>query len=152
MASTSAVARSAFEKLKDLILEVDQREAKPAYDPLVMTEETTTVAHLEFPITSLFAGDACSSLVAGFASRTENHGAMTRIVPSSIRFRVSYEDLPESFRRNSISLLDKDIAIELRANTAIEENVYYMCSPNSSDVHLGLIALLEDIFKGRKKA
>jgi hypothetical protein len=151
VASTSAVAQSVFDELKALILEVDQREAKPVYDPILMTEETTTVVHLDFPITSLFAGEAFSNLIAGFASRTANHGAKTRIVPSSLHFRVSYEDLPDSLKRSNISLLDKDIAIELRVHTAVEENAYFVTSPNSSDVHLGLIALLEDVFRGKKK-
>jgi hypothetical protein len=151
VASTSATALSAFDTLKAIILKVDQREAKPAYDPVVMTEETTTVAHLDFPITSLFAGEAYNNLIAGFVSRIANYGAKTRIVPSSLHFRVTYEDLPASLKQSNISLSDKDIAIELRVNTGVEESAYFLTSPNSSDVHLGLIALLEDVFRAPKK-
>lgn len=146
-ASSSSIATKFFEALRPVVIELDRREKKSAYEPLVMTEETTTVVHLDFPITSLFASEKFKGLMSGFTSLSSECGAKATIIPSSLHFRVSYRNLPEPLTKNNIALLDKDIAIELRVNTDVEENAYFITSPLSTDSHLKLISLIEDSFR-----
>jgi hypothetical protein len=147
IAAPSTVASAAFEKLKTLIIEIDPRTPKPGYDPLVLTEETTTVVHLDFPITNLFADQRYTKFLAELPSMRNHSGAKTVVVPSSVHFRVSYRDLPEILAKNKVTLLDKDIAIELRVGTDVSENVYFITSPTSTDAHLVLISFIEDSFR-----
>ena len=128
------------------MIELDKREIKPAYSPLVMTEETTTVVNFDFPFTNLFDGEPFRNLSEGLSSISSKCGAKATIVPSSMHFRVSYDDLPEGLRKNNVNLVDKDIAIELRVNTDIGERMYFISSPVSTDCHLELLSLIEKTF------
>jgi hypothetical protein len=80
----------------------------------------------------------------------KNEAGSIMVWPTALRLRVSYLDVPAKFKANSINVVDKEIRIEQRRNTAIDQNTYFISSPNSSDIHMKLIAQLEEVFGTRE--
>jgi hypothetical protein len=138
-----------FTRLIELLREIDQRPLKPEFKPLIMTEETTTVVQLDFPITILFKASQVSAFSDKLGSIVNNYGAKAAIWPNGVKFRISYLNPPSILKANNIDLVDREIRIEQRVNTAVEENTYFIISPNSSDIHMKLIAKLEEIFSSK---
>jgi hypothetical protein len=145
----SEVANQTFDRLRGMIREVDQRENKPELVPLIVTEDTTTVVHLDHPILSLLTGCPLEQLVGGLDSKIEKHGARVRIYPASFRLAVAYDHVPDSLKLNNITLADKVISIELRMGTAVEDNIYFISSPNPSTIHLQMVTFLEELLARR---
>jgi hypothetical protein len=146
MAGDSKATDAVFERLRVLLKEFDQRQNKPPLDPIVTTQDTTTIMRLAFPISKLFSTGSLGAFSKELDKKVEQPLAKTRIFPSSIKFRVSYYDVPDSFKAKNVELLDKEIAIEYRVGTAIDENTYFISSPSRSEIHFEMIALLENTF------
>jgi len=143
---TSEVAGTVFASIVDLLKTIDKRESIPEYVPLFWSEETSSVIRLGFPIARFLERspleEASSTLEKWIA--TSSIGA--RITPSAIRFRVEYDQLPEELRSRKIQLLDKEVRIEMRLNTAPEDGVYFLQTPTSSDFHLEIIEFLSSLY------
>jgi hypothetical protein len=146
VAGDSTAADSVFGRLKDLLKEFDQRQNKPLVEPIVTTQDTTTIMRLQFPISKIFSMGSLGAFTKELDTKVEQPLAKARIFPSSIKFRVSYYDIPESFKAKNVELLDKEIVIEYRVGTAIEENTYFISSPSRSDIHLEMVEFLEHTF------
>ena len=146
VAADSSIADKTFEKLRTLFFAIDNRPTKPSLEPIVLTNETTTVAKFSFPFSKLFATGDLGKFYIGMNKMVEQPNAKPLVFPSSIRFRVSYTETPQSFRDQKVEILDKDIVIEHRIGTALEDNVFFISSPNRSEMHLKLIESLEKTF------
>jgi hypothetical protein len=147
---SSRVVSSIFDRLREIMIKLDTRAEKPVYEPILLTDETTTVIRLDFPITRLFDSQDLRDLASGLESKVAHHGAEIKVVPSGIRFRVAFDQIPDSLRKYGASILDKDIRIELRSQTQVDDNVYFISSPNTSDAHLELVSYFEKTFGGKK--
>ena len=146
ISATSDIANLLFERLKQVMISVDTRSEKPTYDPLVLTEETGTAVNLDSTLRRLFLGDAGERLLAGLQATLESHGAVASIEPVGLRYHVRFSELPEALRKYGVTLLEKDIRIEVRNQTPAEDKNYFIVSPNSSDSHFALIDYLENTF------
>ena len=146
VAGDSKAADGVFGRLKELLKEFDQRQNKPPLESIVTTQDTTTIMRLPFPISKLFSTGSLGVFSKELDTRVEQPLAKARIFPSSIKFRVSYYDVPESFKAKNVELLDKEIVIEYRVGTAIEENTFFISSPSQSEIHLEMVAFLESTF------
>jgi hypothetical protein len=142
----SKESNKAFDLLRELLAEIDPRQDKSAYEPLILSEETTTVAELDFGITRMLKGSQLEIFEKDLPRRVETLGAKALPFLSSIRFHIHYDELPESLKQQSITLLDKDVVIEWRQQTSLADNTFFISSPNSSDAHLELIRQLEKAF------
>lgn len=142
----SQESNQAFDLLRELLAEIDPRQDKPAYEPLILSEETTTVAELDFGITRMLKGSQLEIFEKDLPRRVETLGAKALPFLSSIRFHIHYDELPESLKQHSITLLDKDVVIEWRQQTSLADNTFFISSPNSSDAHLELVRQLEKVF------
>jgi hypothetical protein len=147
VSGSSETADQVFAHLREVMREIDQRSERPALEPLVLTQETTTIMQLDFPITALVAGTPLEAFQTGVNSLIDSQGSRVRIYPSSIHFRVSYDDLPESLKASNITLADKDIGVEIRAGTAVQERTFFITSPNPSSKHIDLVSLFEKTFR-----
>jgi len=146
VAAPSDSSQKAYSMLTDLIRRLDSREPKPDLDPIVLTQETATVLELDFPITRLFEDGRIATFAKEIDSLSDRITPRVSIVPSGVTFRVSYLEPSDKLKANNVQLIDKDLKIELRMSTSIEENLFFISSPNSSDTHMKLIARLEEVF------
>lgn len=137
---------SVYARLKDVLREVETRIPPFDYEPLVVAQESACVVELDAPISGLFSESRVEKLVHVASSITDSHGCQLRLFPSSVRIRVKYEVLPAKLGNGHINLVEKDIIIELREGTSLEENTYFIASPNSSESHLKLIEAIENAF------
>jgi hypothetical protein len=146
IAGDSRTCNKVFEVVRKIIIEIDQRQEKPAYEPLILSEETMTILKLDFPITKLLKDGSLETFGKDLTTRVENLGAKAQAFVSSVHFRIHYDDLPDLLKKQGISLLDKEVAIEWRQQSAVDDNIFFITSPNSSDDHLQLIQHLEELF------
>lgn len=150
ISATSAIASEFFAELIKVIEQIDPREKKPSYAPLILTEETESVVQLDFPMTKLFESGSLHDFCQGLSEKVDGFGSSASIYPSGLKFRVAYSNLPEELKLQGIQHLDKEIRIEVRAQTTIAENAYFIQSPNSSDMHIKLIELIEEKFRPKR--
>lgn len=114
-------------------------------EPLVLTEETTCVATLDFEWTDLL-----SPAVAAFArgpmlkAISATASARAEIRGLSFSFRLSYFDAPASLGEHGVTLSDKRLVVEPRMNTPLAERRFFTFSPTDSDTHLRLLSQLEE--------
>ncbi|MBA7657895.1 hypothetical protein ES703_65838 [subsurface metagenome] len=143
MASHSKIVDIMFDDLRKLLIELDLRESKPKYEPLVKAEETSCVVKLDFSFTDLLINSPLSDFNAFLTDKMSSHDFEIEIIPSAIRFKITYSRQPESFRKHKISLSEKDFVLEVRDRTAYEEQLYYTFSPTNSKLHFEFLKELE---------
>jgi len=149
-AGSSDKSNRIYELLADLIRRLDSRAQKPLLEPIVLTEETVTVLELDFPITRLFEDGRIAELTRDAAGLVDKVTSRISVVPAGITFRVSYLDPGEKIQANNIQLIDKELKIERRVNTAPDENMFFISSPNGSETHMKLVGRLEEVFREPK--
>ena len=152
VAGSSGAADLAFSRLRDLVKELDQRENKAEIEPLVQTDETTTIVKLDLSIAKIFSTGQFASFSGALESKLDRYGTKeTKLVPISVRYRVAYGDLSDELKANNIALLAKEIVIELREGTPLEDNTFFIVSPNRSDLHLEIVSLIEQTFSEKSR-
>lgn len=149
MASQSSIVESMFEDLRKLLIDLDLRDSKPDYEPIVTAQETSCVAKLDFSFTDLFKDTVISGFNDYLSKNIQSHGCETDIIPSSIHFKISYNKQPDSFEKNKVTLNDKDFVLEIRDRTSFEENLYYTFAPADSETHIKLLSELEKRVAGK---
>ncbi len=120
-------------------------------DFLFKTYETTTVVKLDFSIGSIISNDTLDGLIATLKKmKPDNYGKgniKTQINAFSVKFELSYEDIGNYYKSRGLSLNDKYITIEKRANTNYEDGIFYISSPYHSKEHNEIINHLEKTSK-----
>jgi hypothetical protein len=149
VSSTSHIANRVFESLKIVLAGIDARDPKASYDPIMTTEETVSTVRLDFPILNLFPA-SLADFSRGLTERLSAFGSKVHSYPSGIKFHVEYTDLPESLKAQNIFHLPKEVRIEVRNQTAPNDNVYYIQSPNPTDEHLELLDYISEVFSARQ--
>jgi hypothetical protein len=145
MVSHSKIVNALFDNLRALLKGLDLRDTKPKYEPLVKADETSCVVKLEFSIRELLENSPLSHFHDYLTDKVQSNGFEIEVIPSVIRFKISYLKQPESFKKHKITLTDKDFVLEVRDRTSYEEQIYYTFSPTDSDTHIDLINKLENV-------
>ncbi len=144
--SPSSVSDLFFNEFRKLLVSIDQREEKSSYDPLISTYETTCILKLDIKLDRLI-GIIRAKEIEELISTKHSHGASISLIPTSVRFQISYNDIPEKYIKNKISISDKPFLIELREKTNPDDQIYYTVSPTDSDTHLEILKALEKMFE-----
>lgn len=141
-ADSSKVTRI-YDSLIATIMEISGQYKTPDLSPLLLTEETTTVVKLSKPITNFFEQSKIENFALAVRPQIQNYSANISIQPVSIKYKISYDDLPENLAINKIGLLEKEVVIEVRSQSQINDNLYFIQSPNSSEEHFKILDLFE---------
>ena len=145
LAGNSTVSDAFFVELKDNFAKLDLRNINRNYEPIITTEETQCIVQLDFPITDLFKNSPIGKFAPLLRKKSLCHECDITAIPFSIKFRISYLNIPDVIKQHRITLTDKDFIIEQREKTSIEENLYWTSSPTPSDGHLELIKEFEKL-------
>jgi hypothetical protein len=116
--------------------------------PLLMAEETSCAAQLDFDWTALFNPalvDHITKRVGEFSSKQ----AKRFIKGINVRFTLGIEIKRKELSERGITLHDQSITVEPRADTPLSERVYHTYSPCDSDTHLRLVSELEEKLSAR---
>jgi len=140
--SSSDISKSFYNELQKLLISLDLREEKGSYVPLICTYETTCVLKLNIKL-NRFSGDIKLNEIKEIISKKDNYGSVISIIPNSIRFKISYNDIPEKLLKIKIAISDKSFVVELRDNTDPEDQIYFTVSPTETETHLELLKVIE---------
>ncbi len=117
---------------------------------IVKTTQTTSSATLDFNFNALisekFSNFLSDDITKICASAVDNK-AKVEIIPKSFAFSVNYSDLDKSLVDKKVGISWKQLVIEPRMGTNINDRVYYISTPTDSITHKLLIGKLENIFK-----
>jgi hypothetical protein len=144
--ASSKDANIVFARLVEILRELDPREKKPDYSPIVLTEETVSTIKLGFPLSRLFASEPLRGLGERLSEVVVGNGAKPKLTPSALHYHVSYSDLPPELVSQNVMLLPKAIRIEQRQQTDPNDHIYFITTPNPTDVHLVLVDHLSKLF------
>ncbi len=146
VAGSSISANMIYGRLAELLKKIDSREGKSGLVERLLSEETSTVVRLAFPITRMVREGAWEKFSSGLSERIESHGATVVSTPFSFRFRIRFTELPEKLSSHGIQLSNKSVVIEMRTQTSPEDCTFFVSSPNSTDAHKALLDFLEKSF------
>lgn len=141
----SEIAHGFFKDLRQMLEELDIRQDKPSYEPLVVAEETVCIAQFSFPFLALLS-EGLIELQKEMKKVVQLSDTKVDLFPISVKFAVRYLSIPPELARKKVSLSDKEISIEVRAKTDPGEQIYFTKSPFSSDIHLRLLEDMEKKF------
>ncbi len=145
MEASSEVAHAFFDSLRSTLLELDLRDDKPAYEPLIVAEETVCIAQLSFDISALL-NDKLLNLQEDLKKAAQLPGGDVEIFPASVKLAIHYSIIPEELKLKKVGLSDKEVAFEVRAKTNPSDRVFFTKSPFGSATHISLIEKLEKHF------
>ena len=145
MASHSEIADEFYTDLRNLLIELDLRDAKSNYNALVKSEETTCVAKLDFYLYQLFERNFINNFQQTLLNKIESHGCKIEIVPNVVRFKINYLNEPELYRKNKITFADKEFILEVRERTSYEDRIYFTSSPTDTKTHLELLSEINNL-------
>lgn len=143
MTANSDIVNNFFEELRRLLIDIDIREKKPNYEPLIRVDETQCIAKFDFSFEDILQHTKLSDFPKYLAKKVQSYGSKLEIVPNALRFRLKYLSIPEILRKHDITLIDKDFIIERRDRFPYEEQVYFTYSPTDSTTHLEILKELE---------
>lgn len=138
------VTEATLGKLLTVFREVDLQHGRPIDVPILTTDEAHIDVRLTHGMDALIGGRFGTEIPSVLDSRLPHHNAEISVVPSSVRFRISFSRLPERLRRNRITLSDKVFALELKEKTDPADCIYTVTAPTDSAT---LLAILDEVEK-----
>ena len=136
----SGAAHAAYAAISEVL--VDLAPSFRGATPLLIAEETSCAAQLDFDWTALFNPvlvDHITQQVEGVSSEE----AKRFIKGINVRFTFGIEKKSKELSERGITLFDQSITVEPRADTPLSERIYHTYSPCGSDAHLKLVSELE---------
>jgi len=143
MCSNSKIADSFFTNLRDLLISLDLREGKSTYKPLLKSEETECVVKFDFCYKDIFKNSPIYDFNDYLTKNITSHACKIEVLPSALRFRISYLQLPDSLKKQKVTLDEKYFVIEIRTRTSYEDQIYFTFSPTDTETHFKLLNELE---------
>lgn len=144
-------ATAFFEELRRFFAKIDQRPGSREYRPILHSEETQCIAVLDFEFPQLLKKGPLDRFESAIEASTHSFGATLDIFPRSIKFAIRYLKPPESLSKQYVTLSDKELTIETRGRTAIEDRVFFTTSPLNTSDHIDLLEQLENMVKQSSK-
>jgi hypothetical protein len=140
---SSQSASAFYLKLYDIIKAFCINTKTPEFEPLILAEETATTHVLSFPIIKLIGNGPMAGFYTGVREHIEDFNSQIQVLPTAFKFRVLYSNIPSVLLENGIQIQEKELSIEYRAQTRVEDCIYFIKSPNSSDEHEKLVNYFE---------
>jgi len=120
-----------------------ERTEKGYLQPIVVSDESEIVAHLEFSIESLFSPTYLQFVRSVVASEASSDVAEVIVKPASLAFNVEYLVKDNSLTDYRISLSRKDFTVEARKGFPLTDQMYYSKAPFDTNTHIKLLKELE---------
>lgn len=139
------ISNAFFDDIKNLFISFESRDQPGDYNPIITTYETLCVSNLNIEFENFFKKDDTQK-IESIISEKDSHGASIKLYPTSFKFKIKYDDIPDDLKGNNISINDKQLIVELRDMTNPKDKIFYTFSPTRSDVHLKLLDTLEKLF------
>jgi len=113
-------------------------------EPLILTEDTTCTATLDFDWDALLS-PAMRKFLKGTMNETISAHSISPPEVRGLHFavRIAYPEVPTKLQEHGVALSDKTLTVEPRVQTPPSERRYYTSSPTDSDTHLQLLEQLE---------
>ena len=86
----SNVASELYSDLKELISHLDLRAQKNKYEPLILAQETTCIANLDFSMQDIFESSLGKNIGSLIESSIRDNDLPVLVYPSSIKFKIRY--------------------------------------------------------------
>jgi hypothetical protein len=137
---TSEEATSLYEEVRKKL--EDLNENRPIRETLC-THETVCSVVLDAAFERVFSQSFLQFIKQTATKYTKNPWSENYIVPADLKFTVRYKVIDDSLVRNHIALASKELVIEPRTQSAIEDQLYWIKSPTDTDTHFKLIDDLE---------
>lgn len=116
----------------------------PDLSPLAVSHESNCVAKLNFQIPKLLAGSPMEAIPEMFKNQVHPKNSSIDVVPASVSFLVRYSHISRELQERKINLVDKEIKIELRAKTAVNDQIYSVSAPATTGELIELVRQIED--------
>jgi hypothetical protein len=140
--SSSDISNIFFEDFKKQLIALDFRKEKGHYEPLISTYETICILKLDIDLNHLisrFENDKVEKII----SKKQTNKAKIQLIPSSLRFQITYKDIPEKLVKNKITMSDKYLVLELREKTDPEDKIFYTASPTDTETHFEILEAIK---------
>ena len=86
--STSEIANKVFQDIVDLLRQLDPRTEKPAYAPILFTEETLSTVRFDFSMSRLFDSNSLHLFSESLKDRITNYASKPMIMPSAVHWHI----------------------------------------------------------------
>jgi len=147
MSAPSDIMDTFFNIFRDELINIDVRNKKSKYVPLITTYDTSCVCCLNFDLIEYIGGENIKSLTDSIEDKIPKYDSKISLIPSSVKFKIDYFDIPANIRKNKITLSEKNLIIEYREKTNPDDRIYFTSSPSRSDAHLEILKAFEDYNK-----
>jgi hypothetical protein len=116
-------------------------------DFLFDTYETISVVKFDFTLSGILVNPILDRLVETFKTLNSDIGKSKSINKSinalSLKYQIQYEDVGNYYKNNGLTLNDKNITIEKRMNSNIDDGIFFISSPYNYNEHMLILNTLE---------
>ncbi len=135
----SSDLHNAYEVLREFLTGIDSKRRLEKPKLYAVTHQTQSVVKLSIPYERLIAPELATFLsVQKEKTLRQDGSASVEIILSNLSFQVKYAQSSDVY-----SLLPKTLTIEPRAGSDPKENMYFVLTPTTSDVHRALVEEFE---------
>jgi len=145
----SRVADACYAAVREVIAGCD-REGSTKADPIVTSQETSCSVTLAFHVERLFAKQVLSFAREDLLPRAALPGSKAIVRSLKLEVGIGYSVQDQRIKDHDISLSPKQLVIEPRVGTRLEEQRYFTSSPLDSEAHLTVLEMLETRLKQTK--
>jgi len=138
----SDAARAVYSSVRIVLAQLSP--AFEGVEPLLLNEETSCSAHLDFAWTELL-NPKLAALVSRKVKDLSTKELRKVLKNVSIRFTIGSVTIDEELSEYGVSLTDQLIAVEPKAAVPFAEQLYFTYSPCDSDTHLRLVSDIEKV-------
>jgi len=146
---TTKEANSVYEEVKKVLEQVNEGRS---IKELLCTHETASSVVLSVPFDRVFSKPFLNFLEKSATRHIGLPWAQHYLAPMGLRFRIQYKLTDDTLVKNYIGLASKELVIEPRSQSALDDQLYWISSPTDTDTHFKLIDDLEKCLKGESKA
>jgi len=138
----SDAASAAYQGIADFLADKTGQDGWKT-PPLVVTQETHSVATFEFDWTALLAPAFVDYATGEVLKGVSSADGVANLVALKLALEVRYSDLRADLSDYGVTLANKTLTIEPRAGTPLSERRFFTSSPTDSATHLSLLKALE---------
>lgn len=145
MGGSLADIEQTYVKLLSTIMEFETRYRVVALPvPVVQVYETTITARFEFIFSKLIEKSIAGNL-SRYLEAIDNTipGISLKVTPASLKYKVEYLGQNDGLSKNSITMSEKLVSIEIKDGISPEEKLYVVSAPTTSPELINIIQQLE---------
>ena len=146
---TTKEATSVYEEIKKVLEQINEGRS---IKELLCTHETASSVVLSVPFERVFSQPFSDFLNKLAGKHIGLPWAEHYLAPIGLRFRIQYKLTDDTLVKNYIALAPKELVIEPRSQSALEDQLYWITSPTDTDTHFKLIDDFEKSLEGDTKS